>query len=325
MHHRENDVTIYYLIADYPVPSWGVGMLYEHVRLLRDVGHHAVALHHRSPFRPDWIDVEVPIAYLDDAGFAPREQDIVVVPEVLAASEVVSKHPWRRVIFVQGSFLILGGLGGAAGYPELGYEAGMAVLPHVAAVVERHFGLSCAIVAPFVASYFFEPSPLPRSRRILFAGKEAYRSAGIPDQDIALRLLAREIGRRPGWELVCLDGYSHREVAALMSSSMFLVNVNSHEAFNTTVPEAMAAGCIPICYEATGGRDFLRDGENAVVFANQQVYALVERVCDLVDRLDDSSGLLSRLRAGGRETATSFTAARTASALESFFASLDRS
>jgi glycosyltransferase involved in cell wall biosynthesis len=195
----------------------------------------------------------------------------------------------------------------------------MAVLPHVARVVERHFGVASHVVPPFVAPYFFEPADATRERRILFATKEGYRAAGIPDQEIAQRLLEKEVRRRPGWSLVPLEGYSHREVAALMRASMFLVNVHSHEAFNTTVPEAMAAGCVPICYEAGGGRDFLRTGENAIVFPNQHVFELVERVCQLMDDGDKASDLLDRLRKGGRATAASFSSDHTAKALIGFF------
>jgi glycosyltransferase involved in cell wall biosynthesis len=104
-----------------------------------------------------------------------------------------------------------------------------------------------------------------------------------------------------------------------MQTSMFLVNVHSHEGFNTTVPEAMAAGCVPVCYEAGGGRDFLLDGQNAVVFANQEVYALVERVCELLDRCEEIEPFLERLRAGGERTAASFRPESTAQALARFF------
>lgn len=317
--HLRPDHLIHYLIADHPEPSWGAGMIYEHVRLLRELGHDACVVHHRSPYRPGWRELEVPVRYVDEPGFAPSSADVVVVPEVLAASEAVRQHPWRRVVFVQGSFLIAGGLGGFPDYPAAGYEAAMAVLPHVAHVVGRHFGLPAEVVPPFVAPYFFAREPLLRERRVLLAVKEGYRLAGVPDGAIADLLLQREIAKRPGWSLVHLSGMTHREVARLMQTSLFLVNVNSHEAFNTSVPEAMAAGCIPVCYEAVGGRDFLRDGENAVVFHNQQVYALVERVCELMDRLAEHEPLLERLRVGGLETAASFRPENTARALERFF------
>jgi hypothetical protein len=314
---------IFYLVPDHPQPSWGNGMLYEHVRLLRALGHDACALQQRAPFRPDWLEVEVPLRYLDEPGFAPAPADVVVVPEVQAAGEVARRYPWRRVVFVQGSFLILSGTGGALDYRALGYEAAMAVLPHAARIVERHFGLAAGLVPPFVAPYFFEPASRPRERRILLVVKDGYRQAGYLDHEIAGTLLAREVARRAGWSLLPLRGFTHRAVAELMRTSTFLVNVNSLESFNTTVPEAMAAGCVPICYEAVGGHDFLRDGDNAIVFPTHHVYALVERVAELVASYDEHEPQWARLRAGGGRTAASFTPEATARALDAFFASLE--
>jgi Glycosyl transferases group 1 len=310
---------IFYLVADHPAPSWGTGMLYEHVRLLGESGRTACVLHHCSPYRPAWRELDVPVRYLDEPGFAATRDDVVVVPEVLAASEAVQRFPWRRVVFVQGSFLIVSGMGGRVDYSGLGYQAAMAVLPHVARVVERHFGLAAAIVPPFIAPHFFARASGPREPRVLLAVKDGYRLAGIPDEEIAGALLGKELASRPCWSLHRLAGLSHREVAELMRRSTFLVNVNSLEAFNTTVPEAMAAGCIPVCYEAVGGRDFLRDGENAVVFPTHDVYALVERVCELMDGGAALEPLLDKLRAGGAQTAAAFRPEATAEALDRFF------
>jgi hypothetical protein len=241
------------------------------------------------------------------------------VPEVLAISEAVRRHAWRRVVFVQGPFLILSGTNGGVDYTALGYEGAMAVLPHVAHIVERHFRLAAELVPPFVAPYFFEPDPRPRLSRILLVEKDGYRQAGLPDHAIARALLARDLALRPQWSLVSLTGLTHRGVAELMKTSMFLVNVNSLESFNTTVPEAMAAGCIPICYEAVGGRDFLRNGQNAVVFPTHDVYPLVERVGELVDGFDQLDSWLARLREGGGKTAAAYRPEATAQALARFF------
>ncbi len=313
---------IYYLVADHPEPSWGTGMLYEHVRLLRAAGHDARVLHHNAPYRPTWRSLDVPVDYVRREGFVAHADDMVVVPEVLAASPEVPRFPWRRIVFVQGGLLIARGLDGRPDYPALGYEAAMAVLPFVAHVVERHFGLPAKVVPPFVAPHFLTPSRAPRRRRILLAVKEGYRLAGVPDEPIASLLLEREMARRPGWSVERLVGRSHVEVAELMKTSEFLVNVNSMESFNTTVPEAMAAGCIAVCYDAVGGRDFLRPGENALVFSNHDVYSLVEKVCELVDRFDDQVELRARLRAGAAATAARYSPAATAEALGEFFAHL---
>lgn len=311
---------IYYLIADYTAHSWGNGIIYTHVRLLREAGIDACALHQQSPFRPEWLELDVPIRYVDEPDFAPGAGDIVVVPEVLAASDVPRRYPWRRFIFVQGTFLIFRGLQQHRDYAELGFEQAMAIFSHSAHVVQRFFGVRATVVPPYVAPYFFEPPSAPRERRVLYAWKEGYRALGIPDQEIALRLLEKEIARRPEWSLVRLEGFTHQEVAELMRTSMFLVNVFSHEAFNTTVPEAMAAGCVPICYDGGGVRGFLRTEENAIVFPNQYVYELIERACDMMDHCDELGDKLERMREAGRATAQSFGIEQMRDALLAFFA-----
>jgi len=317
---------IFYLCPDHPEPSWGVGMLYEHVALLRRDGFAACVLHHRRPFRPFWRTLDEPLVYLDDRDYSPTADDLLVVPEILAATDAAVTFPGRRIVFVQGSFLVLRGLGGRDGYPDLGYRAAMAVLPHVAHVVERHFGLGATLIPPFVAPLFFERHETERrEQRVLLVSKPGYAAAGLPDEPIAASLLERAIARRPTWSFQVLKGMSHPEVARLMRTSELLVNVNSHEAFNSTVPEAMAAGCVPVCYEAVGGRDFLRDGENALVHSNHDVYALVERVIEIVDHFPAWSAKLERLRQGGAATAGSFRPEATAAALAGFFGTLLRS
>jgi hypothetical protein len=323
-----------YLVPDYERPSWGIALLYEHVRLLRELGHDARVLHHHAPFRVRWLErLAVPVAHLDALDREPSIGDLVVVPEVIAAQAARLPYPWRRIVFVQGSFLIPGGLEGAADYRVLGYERALAVLPHVAAVVERHFGVSASVVPPFVAPYFLrdgaEIARGERRRIVLFVMKPEYRRVGFPDYDIFMRLTrerfadrAGRAARDSGWRLVELDGsLSHALVAELMAEASFLVNLNSHEAFNTTVPEAMAAGCIPICYDAFGGRDFLVDGENAFVFPNHHVYPLVEKTLALTaDCADDAMLRPMRLRA--RDSAARYDMAGTRDALAQVFGRL---
>ncbi|MDQ3280544.1 MAG: glycosyltransferase [Acidobacteriota bacterium] len=315
-------MVIYYLVDDYLTLSWGTAIIYFHVAELRRHGYDARVLHQRAPFRPAWLEYDIPIHHLDEPGFTATSEDVVVVPEVLVAEESVQRFPWRKIVFVQGSFLIFRGLKSHAGYRELGFERAMAILPHVAHAVERHFRIPATVVPPFIAPYFFAPPIEPRQKRILFPMKHGYDALGIPDQEIAKRLLEREFAARPDWQFVPLESFDHREVAELMRSSMLLVNVFSHEAFNTTVPEAMAAGCVVVCYEAGGGRDFLEPGENAIVFPNQHVWALIERVCDLADRADAHAQLFEKLRTGGRATAARFTPERTSDALLGFMSAL---
>ncbi len=132
-------------------------------------------------------------------------------------------------------------------------------------------------------------------------------------------MLRHHLESTPGWELVELSGYSHHETAALLQESTFFVSLNTREAFNTSVPEAMAAGCIPICYEAFGGQDYLRNGENAFVFSNNTIYPLIEKLLDLIDHYDSALDKLAKMRESAFETASHYTRDNTREALLAFF------
>jgi hypothetical protein len=300
-------------------------MLYTHVRLLCSSGVPAFVLHDRSPFRPQWLKMNVPREYLDRPSFRPRPSDIVVVPEIVADGAHVRAYSkkrflnigCRRVAFVQGSSLIMAGLGSAQNYRELGYEGAIAVMPHIQAILERHFSTLAAVVPPCIAPYFFADrsrvSSNHRKRQIVL-----YPKMGCEDYKMMADFLR---SRLPGlgWRLIELQDKSHRQVARVMQESAFHVNVNCQESFNATVPEAMAAGCIPICYEAFGGRDFLEDSKNAFVFPNHHIFPLLERTLELVRSYDRLQGRLTAIRRAGLATARRFSERQTLKALLSYF------
>ena len=316
---------IFYYTPDHNVPSWGIGMLYTHVRLLRSSGIPAFVLHDRYPFRPHWLQMNVSREYLDRRSFQPRPRDIVVIPEIVADGAHVRAYSkkrflnigCRRVVFVQGSSLIMAGLGSAQNYRELGYEGAIAVMPHIQAILERHFSTSAAVVPPCVAPYFLadrlQISSSHRKRQIVLVPK-----MGCEDYEMMASFLR---SRLPGlgWRLIELKDKSHRQVARVMQESAFHLNVNCQESFNATVPEAMAAGCIPICYEAFGGRDFLEDGKNAYVFPNHHIFPLLERTLELVQRYDRMQSQLTAIRRAGWATARRFSERQTMKALLSYF------
>jgi glycosyltransferase involved in cell wall biosynthesis len=246
-----------------------------------------------------------------------------VVPEILAADSRVLALACRKTVFVQGSSLIVAGLGGRNTYPELGYEAAIAVMPHVQKIITRHFGLAAQVVPPYVAPYFFGETQSPRRRTIVL-----YPKVGGEDYPILTKMLQGYLSRphngagRHRWQALELKGISHRDVARILHRSLFHVNINCQESFNATVPEAMAAGCIPICYEGFGGQDFLRNGKNAYVFPNHYIFPLLDRLFQLMEQYDRKEVELDRIRKAARETANRYTEDKMAVKLTGFFRSL---
>lgn len=309
---------IYYYVPDHATPSWGNGLMYHHVRLLNQGGLPAAVLHHRAPFRIAWVGLDVPTVYLTDPTFRVDPGDVLVVSELEAGTPALLTLPCRRLVFVQGSFLMFTRLPPGQDYRSLGYEKALVTLPCIQSIVETHFGVQADVVPPFVAPYFFSAPdggpPAPRARCILTYPKAGYIDAGLPDFDILTRLLARHL-KNTAWTVEPLRDLPHREVARRMQSAAFFVNTNTLEGFNGTVPEAMAAGCLTLCYEAYGGQDYLAHERNAFVFPNHYVYPLVDKLLALVAHYDQIQDTLQRMREQAHATARLYTEARTAHAL----------
>lgn len=316
--HRQK--TIWYFLPDYDQPSWGMGMLYHHVELLTKNGFTAVILHERSPFKVDWLEASVPIRHLDQDGIDFLDEDIMVVPETLAGDKRILNIQARKVVFIQNCFLITRNLTKAYTYRELGYEHAFTYLPHLHKIIHQHFTIDTTDIPPFVAPYFYvsphNPNQPKRKKQLVLFPK-----TGLPDYDILQKLLFKKLSQTATWELIELKNKPHREVAEIMKASAIFVSTNTHEAFNSSVPEAMAAGCIVVCYEAYGPKDFLENRQNAFVFPNNHIYPLIDTLYELMDNYDDIQAQLAALRTNAYRTACTYRKENTEKALVQFFGS----
>src|SRR5260370_36840375 len=188
---------VFYYAPDTQTPSWGIGMLYTHVRLLRANGFSAFVLHERPRFRPKWLDTDAPRAYRASKTFKTLPEDVLVIPEIFAAEPDVQAMAGRRVVFVQASSFISPGLKNARDYRQLGYEMAIATMPHVRKVVEKHYGVSAPVVPPCLSPSFFLKRgqwDRARKRQVVLIAKAWCRGLSIVRQ--MLRDAARDLGCR---------------------------------------------------------------------------------------------------------------------------------
>jgi hypothetical protein len=293
--------SIYFVIPDYDKPSWGIGMLYHHVAMLNKNGLQANVLHENSPFQLSWLTLDVPIAYLTEPEFSFSPNDVLVIPEMFAGDERFLEMQARKIVFVQNAFLILRNLSKACTYEDLGFEHTLTYMPHLHAILRRHFTKHTTDIPPFVAPYYYctPTNASAREKQIVLFPK-----TGSEDYVIVRKMLEKKLenNTNQNWKMIELEGKSHREVASVMKTSEFFVSVNTHEAFNSSVPEAMAAGCVPFCYEAYGPRDFLINGSNAYVFQNNDVYGLLDKLFYFMDHFEANGMTFSEIRKNAYQT-----------------------
>src|SRR3989338_288207 len=93
--------SIFYLVPDHLVPSWGLGMLYHHVLFLRAAGYQAFLLHRSADFALPWLDCKAPVISLD----SPPEffdSDTLVVPEIFPLHPRARAWKGPKLIHIQG-------------------------------------------------------------------------------------------------------------------------------------------------------------------------------------------------------------------------------
>lgn len=318
---------IYYLVTDNPHPSWGVGTIYYHVEILQRLGYKAFIVHNEKGFKIDWLSVKVPILYYSQVKF--KETDIIVVPEVMAATYDYSKIEGKKVLFVQGLSLLFHEFPIQLTHLKQDFSEALIIMPHMQLPVEKFTGLKTALLPPFIAEYFYtnEKNLHNREKLVLIFPKRQQFEYSLIKNIISKTIQFKEnttVNRlfSGGWRLVEMSGYSHEETAVLMKKAMFLISTNTFEAFNTSVPEAMAAGCINICYEAFGPKDFLEPSKNAFVFNNNEAIDLSEKIIDLIQNHPDNEDELKEIRIHAYKTALKYTKPEMEKAIKIYYESI---
>lgn len=308
---------IYYFCPDYDVPSWGVGMLYYHVYFLNRNNIDACILHTKPAFKLSWLSLNVPIKYIQQ-NVKPLADEIMVVPEFYAADKNLQQYRCRKIVFVQNAFILFERISPAQ-LNELGYEAAFYYMPHLKKLLDSYFSGPVYETPSFIADYFFKEKEklMERKKQIVIYPKTANR-----DYEIIYRFLHNDFKqlsrfkslfssteKRNNWKIIILKDLSHKEVAKVLKEAEFFICLNTHESFNASVPEAMAAGCINFTYDALGPADFLKNRKNAFVYNNNHVFALFDELRYYIDHFDEPKIIedLNEIRLNAHETANCYT------------------
>lgn len=315
---------IIFIVPDNTRPSWGLGVIYHYVSVLNKAGYDAYIMHQKKGFKLDWLSVKVPILYFEKSML--EQSDMLIVPEVMTDIKGLKKMKCRKVLFVQATAFLFQSLPDDETHSSLGFKDAIGIMPHMISIIENFTHLKTKIIPPFIADYFYKkPEKLhERKKKIL-----VYPKFQQQDYSIIRRVLRDKLEAinpsglsslfTKGWEMVEVKDKTHKEVAELMQEAMFFISTNSFEAFNTSVPEAMAAGCINLCYEGFGPRDYLKDKENAFVFGNNEAYRLCTFLFELIDKFEENNGVFFKMRERAYETARQYTLTNAEQPITSYF------
>jgi hypothetical protein len=324
-------VIYYYSPLNNNRPSWGVGIIHYHVWLLNKSGFSAYVIYDETNSKLTWLNLNIPV--LSISAFSNLEKspsDVLVLPEVSAGKTEFLNIACRKFVFVQNVFYIIEGIKPAKTYDNLGFEGVIFIMTHMYTILNHLTSLPLYKIPPFIAPYFFKGQPChKRKKRILL-----YPKFNDKEYNILKHLLNIQLGITPKsrikkiltnseWNLIEMQNLNHEEVSREMSQAAFFISLNTTEAFNTSVPEAMASGCINLCFDGFGPLDFLEDKKNAFVFRNNHIYELFDQLNYLVKNYDNLKRQLDEMRNSAWVTANEFTIEKTKNDLLEFLNQLN--
>jgi glycosyltransferase involved in cell wall biosynthesis len=302
---------IYYLVPVTERPSWGMGIIYDQVKMLTDAGFDATIIKERDLYVPSWLNLRVPIKDYPYLKRTVQPSDVLVVPEAMINFPGLKGVKCVKILFVQAGAFMFEQMPKGEDHLSLGFKHAFIIMPHMESIVRNHVKVPYTLIRPYVADYFFnEHLTEKREKRILIYPKFHQIDFSIVKYLVERHVESinkpwlKNIFTKDNWSVTELKGLTHKEMAQELKTSSFFISLNLFEALNTSVVEAMAAGCIVFCYNGFGPRDFLKNGQNAMVFENNEAYKLAEAIIEWIDSYEQKQELVFMMQRNAFETAS---------------------
>jgi glycosyltransferase involved in cell wall biosynthesis len=300
---------ILYFSHDIREPRGGIGVLYDHVAVLRRNGFDAFIVHTTPDFRYPFGPPDVPVVDASSKLSISRD-DVLVIPEDLrGALRSCRSVRCRKVLFCQGHFLIFDGLAPGETWSDFGFSGYLCVSAPIQRALKEWFGVAADIVRPGIDPVFFGEATRRADSPLTIAcmprkGRDTLRLVrGL--------LAAHGFAAIAGLSWLEIEGLPRAEVAARLRQSCIYVSTSRFEGLGLPPLEAMAAGCLVVGFAGSGGLDYASP-ENGVWVPDDDPWALAAALKKTVAGLNDPAlqpALMTRCRAG-HATALTYSRAR---------------
>jgi len=300
---------ILYISHDIAQPRGGIGVLYDHVAVLREHGLDAFIVHATPGFRYPFAGADIPVI---DASSNLRVSttDVLVVPEDYpAAIKKCGDLNCRKVLFCQNHFYVFQGLAPGETWRNFGFSGYMCVSSPIEQALRRWFGVDASVVRPAVDDIFFGEDLKPFTPPITVACMPRKGPYVIRLVQVLLAAAGHVQGKGLSW--LEIDRLSKDEVAARLRDAHIYVSTSMYEGLGLPPLEAMAAGCLVVGFAGGGGLDYAT-ADNGLWVPDEDAWALADALERTLASLGDPAAVatLEAKRRAGHATARNYTRAR---------------
>jgi len=175
---------LFFFLPSMPHASGGIGVVYEHVKTLVDLGYDAMIVYSGADYqKPKWLGepyVSLKHVRIDDKKnpLTVSMDDFLIIPEgfsnVMQQSDE-NKLPCKRIVLCQSYFYVLSSLVVGIGWDHFGIRDVIVVTPTLKDYLERIFSphrFNIKVCRPSVNSEIFKPSLKPKKPIIAISGRD---------------------------------------------------------------------------------------------------------------------------------------------------------
>ena len=139
----------------------GIANIYEHVRVLNDLGYKATILHDKNTYTPvKWLGegyTDLPHMSIESGGLKISPQDFIIIPEVYSTvMEQLSKLPGTKIVMSQSYDLILELLPPGKSWADFGIKRCITTSESQAQYINKLFSskIECDVIPISIPDYF---------------------------------------------------------------------------------------------------------------------------------------------------------------------------
>ena len=237
----------------------GVKVFYQHCRILNELGYEAypLALGNYDGNRY-YHDMET--KSLADVGYELKPNDIVVSTEFSPYDGLKFQH-CKRMMFAQNWFWVGSHLktrDKGKSYRNLGYDYVISCGDYISQTIHMLQDEGCITVSNGIDENVFHSDDSERQEnRIMCLPRRNHH-------DI-LMIKKMVLSRFPSANFVEVDGVSEAEIAKEFRRSDIFLATGYPEGFSLPPLEALFSGCVVVGFAGRGGRQYLKDGETALI------------------------------------------------------------
>ena len=242
------DFGIYFFTLDTKGnPTAGVATIYEHVKILRELGFNAQILHDKNDYRlkgdeegmgiADWLGeeyAELPHISIESQQLQVGPQDFVIIPEAFASiMKQTVNFPCKRIVFLQSYEYIFEMLEIGENWNAFGINEVITTNDNLKKYAESVFRNLVTEVIPIGIPDYFKNSEKPKMPTVAIAAR---------DKREILKIVKVFFQKYPHYRFVTfrdMSGLPRKEFAKSLSESFLGVWVDELSSFGTFPLEAM--------------------------------------------------------------------------------------